>query len=259
MSSVSSDTAFPGLPQQMVGGSFTNSLDPRVRILTAIMFAVVVSAANCRSTLGLAMGIAAFVALIARLRPLEVLKRLAPVNLFVLVLIVMLPLSTGTSALFAWGPIHYSREGLLLAVAIALKANAIVLGTIAMLHTLSLIQLGHALQHLRVPEKLVHLLLFTVRYLDVLHGEYQRLRTAMKLRGFRPRANRHTYRALGYLVGMLLLRSLDRADRIVAAMKCRGFRGRFYLLDHFAFLRRDALFLSAVLAVMLLLALSECS
>ncbi len=97
--------------------------------------------------------------------------------------------------------------------------------------------LGHALAHLHVPRKLAHLLLFTVRYLDVLEREYRRLRAAMKVRSFRPRMNRHTYRAYGYLVGMLLVRSFDRSERVLAAMKCRGFRGRFYLLDHFAFCR----------------------
>ena len=81
----------------------------------------------------------------------------------------------------------------------------------------------------------------------------------MKLRGFRPRMDRHTYRAYGYLVGMLLVRSLDRSDRIVAAMKCRGFRGRFYLLDHFAFSVRDALFGAASMVVLLVLAWAEWS
>lgn len=67
--------------------------------------------------------------------------------------------------------------------------------------------------------------------------------------------NLHTYRSLGHLVGMLLVRSFDRAERIAAAMKCRGFQGRFYLLDHFTFGRRDALFcgLSASLLIGLVL------
>ena len=68
----------------------------------------------------------------------------------------------------------------------------------------------------------------------------------MKMRGFRPRMNWHTYRTYGYLVGMLLVRSLERSERIVAAMKCRGFRGRFYLLDHFAFSSADRCCFSAV-------------
>ena len=61
----------------------------------------------------------------------------------------------------------------------------------------------------------------------------------VKTRGFRPRMDWHTYRSYGYLVGMLLVRSLDRSQRVLAAMKCRGFRGRFYLLDHFAATRYD--------------------
>ena len=105
------------------------------------------------------------------------------------------------------------------------------------------------------PEKVVHLLLLTVRYVGVLQRESQRLRIAMKARGFRPRMNGHTYRSYGQLVGMLLVRSLDRAERIVAAMKCRGFRGHFYLLDHFAYsTARDLPFAAIALATLLAVA-----
>jgi cobalt/nickel transport system permease protein len=106
------------------------------------------------------------------------------------------------------------------------------------------------MNHLRVPHKLTHLLLFTVRYLDVLRREYGRLNAAMRLRGFRPRTNMHTYRTYGHLIGMLLVRSLDRSERVVAAMKCRGFRGHFYLLDHFHFSRLDAPFAFATVVVL---------
>jgi cobalt/nickel transport system permease protein len=62
--------------------------------------------------------------------------------------------------------------------------------------------------------------------------------------------NRHTYRSFGYLVGMLLVGSLDRSQRVIAAMKCRGFRGRFHVFDHFSWHRRDTLF-AVVSAVVL--------
>jgi cobalt/nickel transport system permease protein len=131
----------------------------------------------------------------------------------------------------------------------------VVLTLVVLLGTMDAVTLGHTLHHLHVPEKLTHLMLFTVRYLDVLNREYLRLRAAMKARGFRPRFNRHTYRSFGYLVGMLLVRSLDRAERIAAAMKCRGFQGHFFLLDHFAFSRRDVPFCLAALALFVLLLL----
>ncbi len=100
--------------------------------------------------------------------------------------------------------------------------------------------LGHALGRLGVPWKLVYLLFFTVRYVDVLNREQHRLRAAMRMRAFRPRNNLHTYRTYGYLVGMILVRSLDRAERIVAAMKCRGFRGRFPGIDRPSLTAADA-------------------
>ena len=143
----------------------------------------------------------------------------------------------------------------MLGLRIALKGNALVLGLLALLGTMDAVTLGHALGHLRVPHKLALLLLFTVRYLDVLQREYRRLRASMKVRGFRPRMNRHTYRAYGYLIGMLLVRSFDRSERIVAAMKCRGFRGHFYLLNHFCYSRRDLPFCLAGILLLVLLAL----
>jgi cobalt/nickel transport system permease protein len=62
---------------------------------------------------------------------------------------------------------------------------------------------------------------------------------------------------LGYLVGMLLVRSLDRSERIVRAMKCRGFRGRFYLLDHFHFSAGDVRFAAAWLLTLAVLSVLE--
>jgi len=102
---------------------------------------------------------------------------------------------------------------------------------LALLSSLEMVELGHALARLGAPQRLVTLLLFTVRYVDVLGQEYARLRLAMRARAFRPRAGWHTWRAYGWLVGMLLVMSLERSERIHAAMRLRGFTGRFHLLD----------------------------
>ena len=65
----------------------------------------------------------------------------------------------------------------------------------------------------------------------------------MKVRCFTPKTNRHTYRSLAYLAGMLIARSFDRSERIHQAMLCRGFDGRFWILDHFSLKGRDTVFL----------------
>jgi cobalt/nickel transport system permease protein len=235
-------------------GSMLGTIDPRTRLVASLLFSLLVAAARDATTLTAALGIAFFGAVWTGAFAQGHWKRLLPVNAFVLLLLVLLPLGGGATPLWTIGPMVFAREGLLQALEIGLKANAIVLGVLVLLAGMDNVALGHALGHLGVPQKLTHLLLFTIRYLSVLHQEYLRLRAAMKMRGFRPRVNWHTYQTIGYLVGMLLVRSLDRAERIVAAMKCRGFRGRFHLLDHFAFSSRDVWFSAVFLLVLLVLA-----
>lgn len=232
------------------GPALLDRIDPRSRILAAIAFALVVSVVNRPPALLAALACAFVSAAFSGVGPRDMLRRLAPLNVFMLLLVALMPLSSGGRQLGTVGPFPYGADGLRLALTIAAKGNAIVLLLIALAGSLDINTVGHAMSHFCVPDKLTHLLLFTVRYLDVLRREYHRLRVAIEVRAFRPGVNMHTYRTYGRLAGMLLVRSLDRSERVVAAMKCRGFHGHFYLLDHFHYSRRDALF-AAVAAAML--------
>jgi len=160
-------------------------------------------------------------------------------DLFIVFLLVMLPFTTPGTPMFTLFGLPASEQGFFHALKVGLKANATVLCLLSMIGTMSASTLGHALAHLKVPEKLVHLLLFTVRYLDVIGQEFKRMRRAMQARAFVMGTNWHTWRSVGYLIGMLLVRSLERSERIMAAMKCRGFKGRFYLLDQMTLARLD--------------------
>ena len=244
-------------PVALEGPSRIERVDPRARLVAAVVFSIVVAMADRFVVLGTALAVVLLGVAICGLSLRVVIRRLAPLNGLLAVLIFLLPLSMPGAPWRTVGPLDFTREGLLLGFAIGLKANAIVLTLLVLLGSIDPITLGHTLSHLRVHDKLAHLLLFTVRYLDVLQRETRRLRAAMKMRAFRPRIDRRTYRAYGYLIGMLLVRSLDRSERVVAAMKCRGFCGRFYLLDHFAFSRRDVPFCIASCVVILTLLLLQ--
>jgi cobalt/nickel transport system permease protein len=202
------------------------SVDPRVRLLVCIVFAfVTVSLSHMAGLLG-ALGLAVAAALLARLEPASTLKRLAALDGFMFFVLGLLPFTMPGTPLFSIAGFEASQEGLWRAAEILLKSNAIVLMILALPGTMEQVELGHAMAGLRVPEKFVHLFLFTVRYIDVLGREYRRLRTSMRARGFTMRCNLHTWRSVGYLFGMLMIRSIERSERIVAAMRCRGFQGR---------------------------------
>ena len=143
------------------------------------------------------------------------------------------------------------------ALAITIKSNAIVLSVMALLATSTVFTLVHALRHLYLPDKLVNMFFFTYRYFQVIHQEYLRLRSAMKIRCFRPRTNRHTYRSIAYLMGMLLVRSFDRSDRVQQAMLCRGYNGQFWVLDHFHLHRIDYQFALTMGILIVLMVVGE--
>lgn len=104
---------------------------------------------------------------------------------------------------------------------------------IALLSTSSIFNLIHALHHLNFPEKLIQLFFFTYRHIYTIHSEYIKLNNAIKIRGFKPKTNLNTYKTYAYLVGMMLVRSYVRSKRVYDAMLCRGFKGKFWILDHF--------------------------
>jgi len=222
-----------------LGDSWIHELDPRVKMLVTLVFSVVVALNQHVSWTAVSLVLPLALILAAGLSIKKVLVRLAIVNGFILFIWLFLPFTTPGETIYALGPLSIQTEGIVSALLITLKSNSIILMVIALLGTSQIFTLVHALSHMWFPDKLVHLFFFCFRYIHVIHEEYHRLSNAMKIRGFKPKTDMHTYRAYAYLVGMLLVKSFDRAKRIVQAMKCRGFKGKFYILHHYQMKHSD--------------------
>jgi len=221
------------------GKSILHSADPRVKILLAGGYAVVSVGLESLEGQILALLGGLLLVIAAQLSLKEIFRRLFVVNLFVLMLWLILPWSTPGTGVTHLGPIVITSEGLNLALSISLKCNAIILANLALLSTSTIFSLAHALAHLRVPSKMVQLIFFSWRYFHVIDSEFHRLKHAIKVRGFEPRSNLHTYRTYAYLIGTLFIKSLERGERVYKAMLCRGFDGTFWPLSHFRLHRLD--------------------
>ena len=223
------------------GTSVLHRLDPRLRIVSAALISILLAVSTAFSTLFAGLALAACLVLTSRLPMMEVAKRLTVINLFNVILFLVLPVTYEGTPVFHIGQLACTREGMLLASRIALKSNAILMIFVALIATMAIATMGHGLHRLHMPRKLVYLLLIAYRYVFVLEQEYQRLHTAIRIRGFIPKTNLHTYKTYAYLFGMLLVRALTRAERVYHAMLCRGFKGKFYCIHQFSFSRTDRL------------------
>ncbi|WP_372679885.1 cobalt ECF transporter T component CbiQ [Desulfosarcina sp.] len=215
------------------GSSWVHGIDPRLRVVGAAAFAVVVAVSYDFTALFFALILSFCMALSARLYVQTVLQRLLAPAVFLLLLWAVLPWSYEGDALAALGPLTITRPGVTLCAQISLKTVCLMVAFMALVATMTVDTLGHALNRLWLPDKMVHLLLITYRYLFVIEQEYQRLVRAMKIRNFHAKTNLHSYRTYAYLVGMLFVRASERARRVHNAMICRGFNGRFVSLRAF--------------------------
>ncbi len=225
-------------------------LDPRTLIVLTVLFALItVSLQNVAALLCLLL-FSIGLCVLFQVPFGQTVKRLLLVDLFVLFAVLSLPFTMNAGPTMSVAGIALSQEGVWLAVNIALKANAVFLCFSALLSRVRVPAFAHALAHLYVPTIFVQILLLMVRYVDVLQEELAHMRAAMKCRGFRLKNRWHVWKSLGQLVGMLFVRSFERAELVHAAMKCRGFQGTFPLLHHFHATRFDWVFGAVFLFVL---------
>ena len=108
-----------------------------------------------------------------------------------------------------------------------------------------------ALRRLHVPGLFLTLLLLTYRYVGVMTEEVAIMTDAYKLRA--PGQKGVHYTAWGSFLGQLLLRSMDRAEELYAAMRLRGFHDHFHYAEAAPCTPKDAVYLIVCVAVFLLL------
>jgi cobalt/nickel transport system permease protein len=85
-------------------------------------------------------------------------------------------------------------------------------------------EITDAMRRMRIPGIFVVVFEMTYRYVGVLFSEAYSMHTAYILRGAGLRGI--AIKDMGVFVGQLLLRSIDRADRVYNAMRCRGYAAR---------------------------------
>lgn len=231
--------------RKVVKESVMNRIAPGFRVVAVICLAFVITFCHNLPMLGIlfAASLALFYISGQRLRFFA--GRLAALWLFCLPVLLTYPFGSGGQVLFTVGKLAYSANGLLDTLALLLRLNILLLVTAALILTIEPMRLAAALRTLHLPAKLAEIILFAFRYTSVIHREAETMHKALKARGFHPGLNLHTLKTFANYLAMLLLRSLDRAERIRNAMLCRGFDGTFYAHDKLVPTRLDFAFAAA--------------
>lgn len=128
------------------------------------------------------------------------------------------------AALFTLGTFSVSG-GMVSLLTICLKGLFTVCATYLLVMEVGISGICCALRTARVPTRFVTVLLLIYRYLSVFLKEIQRMMQAYRLRA--PGQKGIHVKPWGPFVGLLLLRSIDRATEVYHSMLLRGYDGSF--------------------------------
>ncbi len=245
------------LDRYLERSSPVHRLDPRVKVVVVPAFIVSVALLPDGAwwALAAAFGLVVLAAILARLSPWQVIRR-SLIGLPFLLAAVTLLFTVPGRALWTgpWG-MTISDAGLLRFSGIVARSLLSIQAAVLLTATTRFPDILHALRHLRVPAVLVSIIGFMYRYLFVLVEEVERLMRARAARSGRrpgqPGGGSLRWRAAvtGHMAGQLLVRSLDRSDRVYQAMLARGYRGEMLTMTPHVMRPLDWAALAGCLAV----------
>ena len=209
------------------GSTAVHRLEPHVKLVAVLCFAVLVVATPVHAP----WAPAAYAGHLLAVLSAAALAGVGPVRL-VRGLVVEVPFVAFAVLLpfVATGPrvevlgLSLSESGLATGGGLLAKATLSILAATVLAATTEPRALLRGLERLRLPQVLVQILMFMVRYADVVGNELHRMRVARESRGFTGGGLRGL-RVLGATAGALFVRSYERGERVHLAMVSRGYTG----------------------------------
>ena len=226
------------LGQFFPGFSPLHKLDPRTKILLAILYIVAVFLVENPIGLLVILFVTVFLVAISRISFNVVLKSLKPlifVLLFTSLINVFMTKGEGAPLVHFW-IITIFKEGIIKAAFMSVRVILLIIGTSMLLtYTTSPIALTDGIESLLKPLKFigvpVHLfammMTIALRFIPTLVEETEKIMNAQKSRGadFSSGGLIKRVKALIPLLVPLFVSSFKRAEELATAMECRCYRG----------------------------------
>lgn len=219
-------------------------LDPRVKILSTFSYIIlVVLTPPGEFSKFFAYAFLIFILIFLSHIPFSyVVKRSFVVFPFVLVVAVTVP--------FYDKPLH-KYDKLLLIWNVLIKSWLAVISMIVLTSTTRFPLLLKGFEGLKVPKLFIMLISFMYRYIFVLIDEAKRLERARDSRYFGGKIIRQI-KAFANIVGVLFIKTYNRAERVYQSMISRGFDGSIKTINNLRFSMKDLAFSIIFLLVILI-------
>ena len=208
--------------------SFIHRMDARVK---TISFLLLIFSIVSLHDLYLCLLVFLIALIVLKRFGIGVKKLIYPSTIVATVFVIILFTYGGSKLLWQYSFLKITEESLSFAFLILFRVWACLAVFYLYISTTRTNEIVAALSWLKVPETIVDLMLLMLRYVGTLSKEAERMYFSAK--------SRHAFskdlpyskkmRNFGMLAGALLLRSVDRADRVYLGMLSKGFKFKIHL------------------------------
>ncbi|MDD5772031.1 MAG: cobalt ECF transporter T component CbiQ [bacterium] len=221
--------------------TFIHRLDPRAKFIVTLVFIFMVISFPKHEISGLIPFLIFPVILVALADiPIKIiLKKLIVVSPFALMVGIFNPMLDRKILISLFG-IGISG-GWISYLSIIIKFILTISSALILIATTSFPGICMAMENLGMPNIFILQLMFIYRYIFILGEEVVRTNNARELRSFGKKG--YEILTAGNILGSLLLRTIDRSERIYQAMCARGFNGKINLFKKSRFLLKDFLYI----------------
>jgi len=223
--------------QYCEGDSLLHRLDPRAKILLAMLYIVVIFLAKSIVSFGLLLVFSACLVGISGISVRIILSGMKALTfIIVFTAIINIFWMQGEVLLFSAGPVKVYLEGIVNAVLIVLRIMLLLVCTSMFLtYTTTPIALTDGLEQLLAPLKKIHvpvhefsmMMTIALRFIPTLMEETEKIMNAQRARGadFSEGSLVRRVRALIPILVPLFVSAFRRADELATAMECRCYTG----------------------------------
>ncbi|MDL2310535.1 energy-coupling factor transporter transmembrane protein EcfT [Peptostreptococcaceae bacterium OttesenSCG-928-C18] len=221
--------------QYFPGNSVIHKLDPRIKILAVILYIISIFMIN---KVIVYLPILLLILLILKITKIPikfVLNGLKPLYFIIILTFVINVFMTQGEVLYEFWIFHITKEGLKIAVFMALRLVFLVLGTSLLTLTTSPISLTDGLESLMTPlsklgfpsHQLAMMMTIALRFIPTLFEEADKIIKSQTARGADFESGNILKRAksLVPLLVPLFINAFRRADELATAMEARCYRG----------------------------------
>lgn len=221
--------------QYLYRESFVHNLDPRTKIICAMIFMFGIFFIQSLHEYIFVLLITLGAIYISKIPIRKIIRGLKPILPLIILTATMNIFFTNGTLIFSFGFIYITREGLGLAAFMALRVFFLVIFTSLLTLTTSPINLTNGIEGLLSPLKIIKvpahevamMMSIALRFIPTLINETEKIMKAQKARGadFETGNLLKRVKALVPILIPLFINAFTRADDLALAMEARGYKG----------------------------------